>query len=105
MLRYLPYGRYDKGVSAVAVGQAYVSARESRRCSERCITGRTRRFAPTLTLMHAIARSNNTAFAINIKLEQKDLSPPLFIEEVSRSDGGVFKGVPMGIAEGRKRLK
>ena len=45
--------------------------------------------------MHAIARSNNTAFAINIKLEQKDLSPPLFIEEVSRSDGGVFKVVLM----------
>ena len=43
------------------------------------------------------ARPNNTAFAVKIKLEQKDLSPPLFIEEVSRSDGGVFKVVPMGI--------
>ena len=38
------------------------------------------------------ARPNNTAFAVKIKLEQKDLSPPLFIEEVvqaKRSDGGV----------------
>ena len=51
------------------------------------------------------ARPNNTAFAVKIKLEQKDLSPPLFIEEVSRSDGGVFKVVPLGIAEGRGRLK
>ena len=40
-------------------------------------------------------RPNNTAFAVKIKLEQKDLSPPLFIEEVSRSDGGVFKSVLM----------
>ena len=51
------------------------------------------------------ARANNTAFAIKIKLEQKDLSPPLFIEEVSRSDGGVFKVVPLGIAEGQGRFK
>ena len=51
------------------------------------------------------ARPKTTAFAIKIKLEQKDLSPPLFIEEVSRSDGGVFKVVPPGIAEGRRRFK
>ena len=51
------------------------------------------------------SRPKTTAFAIKIKLEQKDLSPPLFVEEVSRSDGGVFKVVPMGIAGGRRRLK
>ena len=62
MLRYLPYGRYDKGVSAVAVEVG------------RCVC------------------PNNTAYAVKIKLEQKDLSLPLFIEGVRLCREGVVCG-------------